>query len=132
MKIYFAIKYHEDNKNRELIESISDILDQYGHNSICIAKDIEKWGENSYDPRELMQISFTVIDKADLVLIEFSEKGVGLGIEAGYAKATNKPIIVICKSGSDVSDTLKGIAKEILFYEKLSDLKPALKRLIIS
>lgn len=130
MRIYFAIKYHADNSNRGLIEAITDILSKYNHDSVCIAKDIENWGGKSFSPAELMKISFDEIEKADLVLIEFSEKGVGLGIEAGYAYASNKPIVVLSKT-DEVSTTLRGIAHRIYRYKNLENLDEYIKNLDI-
>ena len=123
MKAYLAIKFKEDNSNREIIESISNVLGGLGIEVISMARDYEKWGELVFTPSELMEKTFKEIDLSDLLIIEFSEKGVGLGIEAGYAYAKQKPIIVIAKEGSDISSTLKGIAKDVIFYINAEDLK---------
>lgn len=56
-------------------------------------------------------------------IIDFTEKGVGLGIEAGYAYAKEIPVITIAKNGSDISETLKGISKEVFFYNNIDDLE---------
>ena len=70
-----------------------------------------------------MEITFKEIDSCELVIIELTEKGVGLGIEAGYAFAKNIPIITIAKSGSDVSETLVGISKTVIFYDNIGDIE---------
>jgi nucleoside 2-deoxyribosyltransferase len=70
-----------------------------------------------------------VIIACDIHIIEFSEKGTGLGIEAGYAFAKGKPIIVIAHEGSEISDTLKGIAKEIISYKTPEKLQISLELL---
>ena len=56
-----------------------------------------------------MKRAFLEIKRAAFVLIECSEKGVGIGIEAGYAYANGIPIVVIYRSGADLSNTLSGI-----------------------
>ena len=38
-------------------------------------------------------------------------------------------IIVIAKNNSDVSDTLRGIAKQVLFYEDSKELTAKIKNL---
>ena len=43
-----------------------------------------------------------------------------LGLEAGYAKALNKPILVVAKNGSGISNTISGTATNIQFYENVS------------
>lgn len=74
-----------------------------------------------------MKLTFEKIDICDLVMIDLTEKGVGLGIEAGYAYAKGIPIITIAKSGSDVSETLKGISNELSFYNNIKDLESFFK-----
>ena len=54
----------------------------------------------------------------------------GLGIEAGYAYARGIPIISIAKRGTDISETLRGISKEICFYEQVEDLEDKLGGII--
>ena len=75
-----------------------------------------------------MNMTFKEIDKADILIVEFSEKGVGLGIEAGYAFSKNKPIIVLAKEGSDVSTTIKGISKQVIFYKNVEEIKDKLRQ----
>jgi hypothetical protein len=124
--VYLAIKYHADNKNKDLIRSISHACQINGLHCFCIAQDIEMWGEKSFEPADLMRISFEYIRSSDFVLIEFSEKGVGIGIEAGYAFALNLPIYVIHLPEVEVSETLKGIATAIFPYDSLDALPSVL------
>lgn len=129
MKFYLAIKYHPNNQNKGFIETLCSILADLGFHSTVIARDVEKWGTKKLGPQELMEYSFHAIDKCDVVLVEFSEKGVGLGIEAGYAFARSKPIIVIAKKGSEISTTLRGIANEVIIYHDFDELTENLKLL---
>ena len=119
---YFGIKYHSDHRNRDLIEAFTTHLNAAGFETYCVARDLECWGELELDAQTLMAETFNVIAAADLVVIEFSEKGVGLGIEAGYAKALNKPILVVAKRGMEVSNTLSGIASSIQFYDDVGEV----------
>jgi len=125
MKIYLSIKYYSDNQNRELIENIYNFI-QPAHRVSCIIRDGEKWGEIKFSPQELMKKTFVEIDACDALLVEFSEKGVGIGIEIGYAHAHKKPIIVIAREGSDISNTVKGVAQKIIFYTSYEDMKSKL------
>ncbi|MEK7442567.1 MAG: nucleoside 2-deoxyribosyltransferase [Chloroflexota bacterium] len=121
MKIFLSIKYHPDHRNRDLIEHVTQALQT--HNVICIARDVEEWGEKKFDSAELMHRTFAEIDSSDIVVVELSEKGVGVGIEAGYARAKGKPIITVARRGSDVSETLKGISREVFIYQDASELE---------
>ena len=117
MKADIAIKYHPDNKNRPLIEQISLALARNGIESVCVVRDLENWGEVHFSPEDLMQKSFAAIDACDLMVVDLSEKGVGVGIEAGYAWARGIPILTIARAGADISETLQGISQAVFWYE---------------
>ncbi len=122
-KAYIAIKYHPDNSNRERIEAISAALERCGWQTMCIVRDVEKWGQVEFSPQELMQRTFDEIDASHIIVIDLTEKGVGVGIEAGYARARGLPIITIAQTGSDISTTLRGISRRVLFYDEVCALR---------
>ena len=122
MKAYISIKYREDSSNRDCIEKISSALERNGFETVCVARDIEKWGQVQLSPHDLMQRAFAEIDSSNLIVVDLTEKGVGLGIEAGYAYAKQIPIVVIARRGSDISTTLRGIAMELFLYDEFEDL----------
>lgn len=122
MKAYIAIKYYPNNQNRPLIEQISNALEQNGFDTVCVVRDLENWGQLHFAPQDLMQRSFEEIDASDLVVIELTEKGVGLGIEAGYAWAKQIPIVTIAKKGADISTTLQGISQRVFWYDEFDDV----------
>jgi len=129
MKFCLSIKYYPHHENRETIESICNALEQNRHVVKHMDRDYEKWGEIKFSPQELMEQAFKIIDSCDVLLVEASEKGVGIGIESGYAYAKGKPIFVIAKEGSDISGTLKGIAQKIITYTSKEDMKLKLSSL---
>ena len=122
MKAYLAIKYHPDNRNRHRIEDISAVLERCGFETVCILRDVEKWGQVRLSPQALMVRTFAEIETSAVVVVELSEKGVGLGIEAGYAYARNIPIVTIARQGSDISTTLQGISRQVFWYRQPDEL----------
>ncbi len=122
MRAYLAIKYHPDQQNRAQIEKLTTLLADQGVQTICIARDVEHWGTVELTPPKLMDISFAEIDACDIVIVELSEKGVGLGIEAGYAYAQGIPVVTIARRGADVSATLRGISTTVFQYETYEEL----------
>ena len=122
MRAYISIKYRADNSNKSCIEKITSALERNGFETVCITRDIEKWGQIELSPEELMQRTFSEIDLSHLIVIDLTEKGVGLGIEAGYAYAKGTPIAVIAKKGSDISATLQGISQKLFLYDEFDDL----------
>ena len=122
MKAFLGIKFHSDNSNRDTIESISQVLKSCDIETICIRRDVEKWGEVHLSHHQLMVKAFEVIGLCDFAVIELTEKGVGLGIEAGYAYAQGIPIITIAQKGCDISTTLAGISESTYLYNDFVDL----------
>ena len=122
MKAYIAIKYYKDFRNRREVDKITEILEDKGYETICIIRDEEKDRGIKLHPKDLMELTFRRIDACELVIIDLSEKGVGLGIEAGYAHAKGKLIITIAKKGSDISDTLRGISEKVVIYDDIDSL----------
>lgn len=122
MKAYIGIKYYKDYRNKIVIDELSSVLQKRGYETICIVRDIQNEGQSKYSPSELMKLTFEKIDICNLVVIDLTEKGVGLGIEAGYAYAKGIPIITIAKRGSDISETLEGISKETILYNNIQDI----------
>lgn len=111
--VYLAIKFHADHRNRELVDRISSVFERHGLTAVCAARDLEEWGQVSFDAHDLMQRAFDAIRQSAAVVVEFSEKGVGLGIEAGYASALDIPIFVLLQPDAELSTTLEGISTEV-------------------
>ena len=88
---------------------------------MSIVRDINDEEQNAYTSHDLMKLTFEKIDRCDLIIIEFTEKGVGLGIEAGYAYAKNIPILTIVRTGSEISETLLGISTKVFFYKSIEE-----------
>jgi 2'-deoxynucleoside 5'-phosphate N-hydrolase len=123
VKTYLALKYHPDGRNRPLIEALSACLEKHGLETFCVVRDVEHWGQVTFSPPELMRRALQAIDASDLVVVELSEKGVGVGIEAGYAFARQIPIVTLARQGAEVSDTLRGIAAHVLVYADLAEVE---------
>jgi len=123
MKFYLGIKFHEDLSNKQLIERICFIAEQQNHQIICIQRDLEKWGSVTLSLEMLMQKTFEIIKDSDAVIIELSENGIGLGIEAGYAVAKSIPVYVLLPKGRVLSPTMEGICKKCYQYETNEDIE---------
>jgi 2'-deoxynucleoside 5'-phosphate N-hydrolase len=90
-------------------------------------RDIEGWGERPLPADELMAETFAAIEICDLLLVELSEKGVGIGIEASYAHARGIPIVVVAPTGGDISMTLQGVAHRFGWYDDYDEIAPWLE-----
>jgi nucleoside 2-deoxyribosyltransferase len=121
-KVFLSIKFHHDKQNKDRIEGISAALAQAGLETFCVVRDLEQWGTVKFTPNQLMQETFKAITSCDVIVVDLTEKGVGVGIEAGYACAKNIPIITIAQQGSDISNTLQGISQQVILYKQFDEL----------
>ncbi len=129
---FFALKFHDGDEDLEKVKAIEKALNKAGVEITLMARDVEKWG-NAIIPegKTLMRdYAFPAMLLCDCNIIEFTEKGVGLGMNGGFCYAAGKPIYVIAKTGSDISTTMANIATEIIFYDKPEDLIEPFKRIV--
>lgn len=129
MKAYLGIKYHADHRNKDQIDLLSSLIEGFGYSVTCITRDIEEWGKVTYSPNELMEKTFHIINESHFVIIDLSEKGVGVGIEAGYAYSRGIPVIAIAHE-TEISTTLLGISKFNYVYTGREDLENFLKSIL--
>ena len=129
---FFALKFHDGDADRAKVEAIEAALNKAGVEITLMARDVEKWGEAEIPAgKALMRdFAFPAMLQCDCNIIEFSEKGVGLGMNAGFCYASGKPIYVIAKTGSDISSTLADVADEVLFYDEPDDLIEPFERIV--
>jgi nucleoside 2-deoxyribosyltransferase len=80
--------------------------------------------------REMMQQAMVDINNCDLLIAETSDKGIGIGIEVGYAKAKDKPVIYIRQKDAEHSTTVSGISDFQIVYTDINDLQNQLSNTI--
>lgn len=125
MKIFISIKFYKDGRNKDLIDTLKDIIKEAQYTPYCFLD--EKHIENS---REMMKQALEKLSECDVLLVEGSVCSFGAGVEAGYAKTQNKKIIIVAKEGIDVSNTLEGISDYYIVYKDLSHLKQELQQVL--
>lgn len=120
--LYYGVKYHKDGRNHAVTKQRLETLENLGFITHCALRDLEDWGTVALEPDELMRLAFHLIDGSDLIVLDLTEKGVGLGIEAGYAHAQVKPVVTVVAAGSEISTTLQGISEQSCVYSGEDDL----------
>lgn len=129
MRVFLSIKFHGDMRNRAHVEQVLAALERSGHMPVCVVRDLEQWGAVSFPADALMRLTFDMIDGCDVLLVELSEKGVGLGIEAGFAYSRGIPVVTIAQHGADISTTLQGISRWTGEYADGQELEGLLRKL---
>lgn len=116
MKAFLAIKYYDDMKNKDKIEKICKALEKKGIKTFVFVRDIQNYKICNLDSKQIMNLAFKHIKSSDIFIIDASEVSIGIGIEAGYAYTKNIPIYIIAQKESEVSNSIKGIAKKFFTY----------------
>ena len=129
---FFALKFHDGDEDLAKVEAIEKALNKAGIEITLMARDVEKWGKADIpEGKTLMKdYAFPAMLQCDCNIIEFTEKGVGLGMNGGFCYAAGKPIYVIAKTGSDISTTMANIATKVIFYDDPEDLIEPFKEIV--
>jgi len=123
MQAYIAISYNKRKELQTVLDTIKEVLLA---NSITPFVFVEQYNFSPTQEKEMMQAAFAELDKCDLFIAEVSDKAIGVGIEAGYAKAKGKTIIYLYPEVAEYSTTVGGTADHILPYNNPVDLKEKL------
>jgi len=127
MKAYIAIPYQGRKEIREELDTITSILNQCGVSPFVFA---DQYSFKEEEEKQMMQQAMEDINESDWLIALASEKAIGIGIEAGFAKGKGKPVIYIRHMEAEHSTTLSGISDYQIIYVDLQDLGQKLKRIV--
>ncbi len=122
MKAFLAIKYHEDMRNKDLIEKICAAFEEQGIEIFAFARNIQHYKSCDLSPEEIMNIAFNEIKSSDIFIIDASELSIGIGIEAGIAYSSGIPVYLIANKNAEISNSIKGISEKSCFYSQPDEL----------
>lgn len=126
-RIFITVSF-KNGINRDEAEKLCSLVRQAGFEDFYFNRDIEKY-QAIFTPSELMKKTLEEINKSDYLLIDMTDKPTGRAIEAGIAYSFDKKVIVIMKRGTQIKDTVKGIAAEIIEYDAIDEIVEPLSRL---
>ena len=78
----------------------------------------------------MMAQAFLDIGQSDFLIAETSDKGIGIGIEVGYARAKQKPIIQLRQATAEHSTTVSGTSNYQIIYTDTNNLHEQLKNVL--
>jgi len=123
MKIFLGASGPYD---KDRIENIRSILTGLGFSVFVGPADIDNYKANKMRAGEFMKAVFEEIKKADECIFYYNSKSTGLGIEAGYAKALGKKVIILLPDKTSISESLESISDKIVTFKKVEELKEKL------
>jgi len=132
MKVFISYRFTgEDPKELDnTLGKIRGVLIESGHQVFCSFWSGEFFKNNNFTNKQILEYALEELKKSDavLVFVKSPEKSEGMLIEAGYALASQKKIILAIKN--DVKTTfLHQIANEVIEFESVDDLFTKLKEL---
>ena len=138
-KAFMSLKFHDASDGLDKVEADKKKVDGLTNallaadiENVVMVRDVEKYGEVTLPKgsKLMPDYAFPAMDKCDMLICEFSEKGVGLGVGAGYAYAKGIPVYIIAKTGSDISSTMRDLAEEVIFYDDYDEITDAFKKIM--
>jgi nucleoside 2-deoxyribosyltransferase len=123
MKAYIAISYAGRYQLKDELETICHALKDEGIESFVF---VNQYQFRPEEEKLMMQQAMKEIDHCDILIAAASEKAIGIGIEAGYAKGKGKTVIYIRQEAAPHSTTLSGISDHQIIYSDLHHLSDQL------
>ena len=130
MKFCIIYKYTTTKNKFQLekdLEQLSSILNDMGHDTFIFDRDIKNWQNIEIPREESSKMVFSAMGECDAVIafVNHSELSEGMAMEAGYAKALNKKLIMIVKEGAS-SARIRSVCDLYIEFEDIGDLENSL------
>jgi 2'-deoxynucleoside 5'-phosphate N-hydrolase len=127
MKAYISISYSKRSLLDKELNAIKTALTKKDIDPFVF---VDHYRFDLTQERLMMKRAMEDIDACDLLIAETSDKGIGIGIEVGYAKAKGKPVIYVRNQSADHSTTVSGISDYQILYADAADLQRQLTEVI--
>lgn len=129
MKAYISVSFKMRSGLDNEIKTIKSVLADH---EIIPFVFVDEYQFKFEEEKMMMQTAINDLDQCDILIAETSDKGIGIGIEAGYAKAKNKPVIYLRNEKCEHSTTLSGISDFQVIYTDSYDLQIKLSQVLKS
>jgi len=126
-RAYVSVSFSEKEKLRKELDVITSTLARFEIEPFLF---VDRYSFTSDQEQEMMKRAMKDIDTCNLVVVEASHKAIGIGVEAGYGKGKNKPIIYLRRKDAEHSTTVSGISDFHIIYDSISDLQSKLSAVI--
>jgi nucleoside 2-deoxyribosyltransferase len=127
MKAYISVSFSKRQLMHKEITAIMDTLKELNISSFVF---VDNYKFDLTQERQMMKQAMIAIDNCDILIAETSDKGIGIGIEAGYAKAKGKTVIYLRQKDTEHSTTVSGISDFQIVYLDTNDLQNQLTDIV--
>lgn len=112
---------------KDTITAIKETLIEAGISPFIF---VDKYSFDPAQEKQMMEQAMKDISSSDIFIAETSHKAIGIGVEAGYAKAMGKPVIYIRQAEAAHSTTVCGISDFQVIHHDAADLKTQLAEVV--
>jgi nucleoside 2-deoxyribosyltransferase len=127
MRAYISVSF----SNRKLIDgeiiAINETLDKFKITPFVF---VDRYTFSPSQEKQMMDQAMADIDHCDILIAETSHKAIGVGVEAGYARAKGKPVIYLRRIDAEHSSTVSGISNFKIIYSDTADLQKQLSAIL--
>lgn len=127
MRAYISVSFSKRQAFSEAIAAVASVLNRFSIEPFVF---VDTYQFTAAQEKPMMQQAMLDIDRSDLLIAETSDKGIGIGIEVGYAKAKNKPVIYLRHSSAEHSTTTAGISDFQIIYDDTTTLQQQLQQVL--
>jgi nucleoside 2-deoxyribosyltransferase len=127
MEAYISIGRVNRNLLDKEISAVTETLAAIGISSNIF---VDRYSFRADQEKDMMARAMSEIDRCDLFIAEVSEKGIGVGVETGYARAHNKTILYLRHADVEHSTTVSGVSDYHVFYRDAGALKLKLEKIV--
>lgn len=106
MKAYISVSFNNRKLVNNEIETIKDTLNVFNISSMVF---VDHYKFDITQERQMMEQAMIDIDNCEILIAETTNKGIGIGVEVGYAKAKGKTVIYLRQQDAEHSTTVSGI-----------------------
>lgn len=126
MKYYIAYRFlgADMSQLQETLTRLSLAIETTGNQPYIYFRDAQNWWTTRLPTEQILPDAYSKLDQADgfFAFIESNEKSEWLLLEAWYAKAKNKKIVLAIKKDNNLR-LLKSLADQIIEFETFWDLE---------
>lgn len=126
-QIYISCSFSMQQELREVTDRIKEEIEAIGYKPFVF---IEQYTFTLHQEKEMMIQAMKDIDESCCLLAETTDKGIGIGIEAGYAKSQGKPVVYLRQTDVSHSTAMSGLADYHILYKNIEDLGIQLRNIL--
>jgi nucleoside 2-deoxyribosyltransferase len=127
MKAYISVSFNNRKLVNNEIETIKDTLNVFNISSMVF---VDHYKFDITQERQMMEQAMIDIDNCEILIAETTNKGIGIGVEVGYAKAKGKTVIYLRQQDAEHSTTVSGISDFQIVYNDTTELKTQLTEIV--